>query len=595
MNARSECECARPRHPHLPKYQTCKRALFLQALEALPDQLALSVMRAVTHLPALFAALPPRLHPAALRAHHPSIDSHHSLLLTYPTIGTLHHTMHALSDLGNLTAITLRMRPHGSGNPEDMLPQEFLDHALRLPHLEDVCMEDWRLLRPPLVAASRAEPLATAAAAATAPLTRLALRNSTVSMQALAPRFSTLRTLRMLEVAAASRHDTSGQRCRMVPDDVVALARHISELTALEDLSLEQNNVVPEDWSWIAVALATLTRLRAVNVAGLQIPADVMFCVHDAEGSPPVDSDSAVVSPVWQGIESLNISGNLVCTRKPWLWRALAEMPRLTRLSVADVPMERGVFVNLAEALQAGRAARKDCSESGTAGGEGSMHLGGGGKGPAPFPLVSLDVSGCRIVWGSAFETCMREWSGLQRLVASGTGRLQRMGVPGQGLTAGRAPQAARGLVHVPHLQELVLSDHTGLGAQGLKALAPALGGLTALTVLDISRCHVGADGAAALCPELARLGRLEVLKLAANKVGSRGAGELLAAVVACTRLREVDLARNEVGDGVAVVVKAQLALLQALERLDLRGNNFREAKAALRALSIRRGNVMVL
>eukprot|EP00892_Ulva_mutabilis_P012753 jgi/Ulvmu1/9850/UM057_0003.1 len=571
----------------------CGSVEVIQALQALPDHVALSVMRAVTHLPALFAALPPSMHAAALRAHHPFIDSHAALTLIYPPLDTLPPTMRALSALGSLTAITLRMRPHGSANPEGMQPQEFLDRALCLLSLRDLSIDDWHMAKAPAATAA-ADAAAADAAAAAAPLTRLSLRNSSVSTRALAPRFGVLGTLRVLEVSAATRHDARMTSGRMVKDDAHALSAHLHKLTALEDLSLEHNRIAPEDWVKLAPVIDELPHLRAVNLACLQLPADMLFAGARVDGAcdPPLTAES--VRRVWRQIESLNVSGNLVCARNPVLWAALGQMSRLVRLAVADMPTELGIFVHLADALRAGHAV----PESATLGHDvGEAQRAGAGDVTAwpAFRLESLDASGCRTIWGNAFETCMRAWPGLQRLVAAGTGRLERMGVPGQGLTAGRAPTVATGLAHVPALQELVLRDHKGLGPEGVKALAPALATLRALTLLDLSACGAAAAGAAALCPEVARLRKLQVLRLAANGMGSDGAGDLLAALVACEQLRDLDLSRNGAGDGLAPVVKARLSQHSALERLDLRGNTFREAKATLRALSMKRGNVILL
>ena len=119
------------------------------------------------------------------------------------------------------------------------------------------------------------------------------------------------------------------------------------------------------------------------------------------------------------------------------------------------------------------------------------------------------------------------------------------------------------------------------IGATGAAALAPALGTLTALTLLDLGHNSVHANGVEALAPALSRLSRLEHLCLHRNSVGATGAAALAPPIAQLTGLTLLDLRNNDIGAGGAASLAPALGRLTRLASLNLAANNVGAAGAA--------------
>jgi hypothetical protein len=129
-----------------------------------------------------------------------------------------------------------------------------------------------------------------------------------------------------------------------------------------------------------------------------------------------------------------------------------------------------------------------------------------------------------------------------------------------------------------------------GIGDAGAIAMAPAVARLTWLTSLCLRRSNIAADGARAVAALAAQLLQLRVLDLSHNRLCDVGAAHVAAGVVApgaLRSLRRVDLSANGVrGRGVAALTAAAAAWTDAVRRHQLAAQIFRAAPAR-RVLSV--------
>ena len=139
------------------------------------------------------------------------------------------------------------------------------------------------------------------------------------------------------------------------------------------------------------------------------------------------------------------------------------------------------------------------------------------------------------------------------------------------------AEALAPALHHLPQLAAFGLADND-IGEDGAAALAPALGHLTALTRLNLSENELEAEGAVALAPALSRLSRLADLRLASNEIGPNGAAAIASPIALLTSLTLLDLTNNGIGEedtGGAEALAPALSRLSRLADLSLGQNGF--------------------
>ena len=123
--------------------------------------------------------------------------------------------------------------------------------------------------------------------------------------------------------------------------------------------------------------------------------------------------------------------------------------------------------------------------------------------------------------------------------------------------------------------------SHNPLLAPGVQALAPALDRLRKLAVLNLERTIVSvvgvgaAGGAAALAPPLGRLAALTALDLTRNHIRSDAMESLAPALSRLSRLAHLVLRENGMGAAGAAALAPPLGVLTALTLLDLQGGNY--------------------
>ena len=112
------------------------------------EDLALSILHAAPDVPTLLAALPPRLHPLALRAHNPSIDSHHSLLFHFRDAAVAAPAARAAAAVPHITSLAF----HAVRTPHCMHECQDPGHAATIfravaamPHLAALTLKGWAL------------------------------------------------------------------------------------------------------------------------------------------------------------------------------------------------------------------------------------------------------------------------------------------------------------------------------------------------------------------------------------------------------------------------------------------------------------------
>lgn len=137
---------------------------------------------------------------------------------------------------------------------------------------------------------------------------------------------------------------------------------------------------------------------------------------------------------------------------------------------------------------------------------------------------------------------------------------------------------AVKHLVSVPRLV-LATNCFKGkcLGTEGCEVLAPALGELTQLQVLELRDNYIGQKGMKALAASLRCLTQLQHLGLGMNSLGDAGAEELAPVLRDVKGLHTLGLDFNNIGKDGAFALAPALSRLGKLQNLYLFGNNFKE------------------
>jgi Ran GTPase-activating protein (RanGAP) involved in mRNA processing and transport len=153
--------------------------------------------------------------------------------------------------------------------------------------------------------------------------------------------------------------------------------------------------------------------------------------------------------------------------------------------------------------------------------------------------------------------------------------QLPHLGLDGIGLTGRNAHIVAPAIGGLAALQLLDLCGAMWheLADADVAAIAPHLGKLACLTELQLSGRDIEAGGAAALAPQVCQLTALRILNLELNDFGPDSMEALAPALGALTSLRELRLGRNERGDRAAAALAVHLPALSALAHLSLYNN----------------------
>lgn len=495
---------------------------WLQVLGRVSEDLALSILHAAPNVYTLLSTLPPKLHPLALRAHNPSIDSHHSLIYHFRDASTAVPAARAAASVPHITSLAFHAvrTPHCPLAPQDPAHVAAIHRSVAaMPHLHSFTLKGWILdldgelrlsqqLQRPGFAGGRLHTLGLSHLRA--PMT--------VLPSALAPFAG---SLTFLDFSHTHLSDAAAQ----------TLALYIGDLSCLQRLSLACTHLDDAGWAALAPQLGRPTALQALDVSGVHVSAGRLFSADpavalsrgfDSEGSSEMDVDSPAgessgalpVDRLWLRLRTLDISHNRQLRHLPDIGTRLACMEHLRRLNCAGM----GLFGEHAvEALRAMRV----------------------------LPLQSVDWSYNDLSAGaSQLSACLESgWRGLTALTLT---RAE--------IRCGAAEVLANSLACLQGLQELHM-PRNGLAQRGAVALAPAIGALHALRVLCLAQNELGDVGAQAVAQHVTGLVHLEVLDLSGNGVGGAGAAAVADAAAVLPLLRVVALQGNTVGDGGAAEV----------------------------------------
>ena len=202
---------------------------------------------------------------------------------------------------------------------------------------------------------------------------------------------------------------------------------------------------------------------------------------------------------------------------------------------------------------------------------------------PLARNLVELKVLGMDDSLGTAEIAGDLRWGDSERQQLANAlhslGRLTHLSLSGSiGVGKKAADTLAPALGSLKTLQLLDLS-HTDLGAEGAALLAPAIESLTSLQHLDIS--HAGLDYGAGIqqpIPSdflgLKSLSNLLSLNLSGNNLGAGGASQLAQAITHCSKLTHLNLSGDSLSDvGIAIMAPAAVKSVPLLQHLNLSGN----------------------
>lgn len=495
----------------------------LQVLNRVSEDLALSILHAAPSVFTLLSSLPPRLHPLALRAHHPSIDSHHSLIFHFREASTAIPAARAAASVPHITSLAF----HAVRTPHCPLAAQNPTHAAAIfraiaamPGLSSFTLKGWILdldgevqlsqqLRQPAFGGGR--------------LRALGLSHLRAPMTVLPPALAAFAgTLTALDLSHTHLSDVAAQ----------TIALYVGDLRELRRLTLGYTNL--EDGGWVALSpqLGRLSALDTLDVSGVHVSARKLFsCAapdglsaaidygmeSDDSGGMDVEEAGELVGPLWRRLETLDISHNRQLRHLPDIGARLACMERLHSLNCAGM----GLF---------GEHAVDALREM------------------APLPLRAVDLSYNDLSAGAAqLSACLHHgWRGLTSLTLTHAE-----------IRCGAAEVLAESLVALKDLQELHM-PRNGLAQRGAVALAPAIGALGALRVLSLAQNELGDVGAHAVAQHASHLMHLEVLDVSGNGVGAIGAAALAESAAGLPLLRVVGLQGNAIGeDGAAAVAEA--------------------------------------
>eukprot|EP00892_Ulva_mutabilis_P008475 jgi/Ulvmu1/59/UM001_0062.1 len=433
-----------------------------QIIAALPEPLALTLLRHQPHLHDVINAVPPRHHSLALRAHLPAIDTLATLALhTDMPLLCCRAARAAAAAFPHLTrvALTLTMPPAKS--------VRFDEETLRLlTTLPSLSVLELVRLRVSIVNARGIEGDIGPCFRGYAALRRLSLRGALASLQPLAHHVPALGP-RLTALDLSANALTAGS--------FKALSHHIGWLTALRELSLAQTRLDEQAWMLIAPKLPPLATL---NISDAYI--DRVQCLASCDGA---------LDPArfWASMENLDLGFGHLKEGLEEFGQLLACMPALRRLSLAHA---------LPSALPVATRVLRDLSM-------------------LPF-MAALDISACslRLVESDAFAACMHAW----------TPSLRELRIRSADGAADAACSAMRTLCRclLPSLAHLDLG-YSDLRDEGAAELAAGLTALTALTALELQQVRATAEGAAVLAQRASVLERLEVLQLHGNAVLGEG------------------------------------------------------------------------
>lgn len=505
----------------------------VQVLGRVSEDLALSILHAAPNVFTLLATLPPKLHPLAMRAQHPSMDSHHSLIFHFRDIAAAVPAARAAASVPHLTSLAFHAvrTPHCPLAPQAPADAAAVFRAVAdMPRLSSFTLKGWildldgelnlsRHLRQPGFGGGRLRHLG---------LSHLRAA-MTVVPPALAPFAGTLTSLDLshTHLTAAAAH---------------TLSLYVGDLRELRQLLIGCTHLGDVGWAALAPQIGRLTALEHLDVSSVHISADKFFvpvpgvvtCPGGESASESASESSGVVAfegdgglegevvagpviPIWTWLQSLDVSHNRQLRHVPDLGARLACMTSMRRLNCAGM----GLFGD--HAVDALRVMSK-------------------------LQLVAVDWSYNDLSKGAAqLSACLEGgWRGLTALTLTRSE-----------IRCGAAEMLAESLVCLQELQELHL-QRNGLAKRGTVALAPAVGELRALRVLNLAQNELGDVGAHAISQHAAGLAHLEALDLSSNGVRGLGAAAAVDAAAALPHLRLLALDGNAVGeDGVAEVVAA--------------------------------------
>jgi len=164
-----------------------------------------------------------------------------------------------------------------------------------------------------------------------------------------------------------------------------------------------------------------------------------------------------------------------------------------------------------------------------------------------------------------------------------------------QSLSPDDARRVIRAAVRSPHATHLLLGTN-GLGAEGVAALADALGEGHQLRTLYLGCNHVDAAGVAPLADRLARDQTVRAVWLKRNPIGDAGATAVAEALRDNPAVRTLDLTNTGIGPvGLRALVDALRTRPVPTERLYLGGNNLGPEAADLLVSLLRDAGVSEL
>eukprot|EP00892_Ulva_mutabilis_P003643 jgi/Ulvmu1/1650/UM114_0018.1 len=510
------------RHSFHSSFQAACRAV---ALESLSVDLQILVLRSAPSLWNLLSALPPSLHPTALHARFPSIDTSSSLTLpplqfppirfTDPSSAKKHaaasprpHPLqlwaaaaHACAQLTQLT----RLRSDGARISNSR--GTFTADAVRgLRHLS--CLSQLRCLELPEVTLRCAGSAVLAETLACMPaLTSLDLSETEADMHALAPAFQHLGALCVLRIP----------HVRLCGCQAHTLARHVTALARLTYMDISYASLRNPDWHALLPSMRSMRTLRVLRLDHNQLM---------ESGVWPNEAGGRVHE--WHALEELSLQGN-------WLLAAgAAHFATAARASLKRLDMTSTGLTAPGVAALALPLCCLSCLED--------LRLGGN----------CLAAEGI-----TELAACFDSIPSVTALDLSGT-ETNDTGVAVLGML----------LPSLPRLQVLQLASNN-IEWEGAEMLCRALPGLP-LRELDLSYNLIGDEGAEALAGVADGLSQLRRLGLAQAGVGPGGARRLFPALARLPLLRRFDLSCNVVRDVGAACLRGELGRMRALEGMHM-------------------------
>eukprot|EP00892_Ulva_mutabilis_P004129 jgi/Ulvmu1/2088/UM124_0003.1 len=614
-----------PAHTHDAPAQAARSAAAAKVLEALPEHLAVLVLRAalrdippcvgrsmlsVSSVPfeerralrmhAVMGLLPAPLQPLVVRAHDPAVDSAAALSLTHAGADAAAATARAAAQglSTQLTALSLHatlkhehMRARvGAGaqfTHEDVRAAvEAVSQPLgHLRYLESLTFCVVTQCRPLLCVHTLSDVLPR--------LTRLTHLNVSRSagagpgLRGLTRSLPALRTLRVLDLSRGSVDGNHQDKAQLQ-----ALGDALRALTMLSSLSLAQNKL--EGWRWDALAPAAAAlplRRLDLEMCGL------------GDGFDLFSGVGAGVGAAFARLEEIVLSKNNFTLSAP---EFLGRLPQLAHLAMTRLPLSVGAEEKLLQDLVANEALRLHV-----------LKLGQCNSGPVALAALCCGLERwttlrcVSLSWrrGEAAAALpeiapwLAELPVLHELYLGYACMLNAAAVPESlgrltGLTSLRmlwlqcgvegARELACRLRELSGLRALEIWCNPGeCEASGGEELAACMHALSHLTLLNLDSLMLEAAGAERLADCLACMSCLHELRLARNAITPNGAKALAPALRPLCVLRVLELSRNRLGDDGASVLATVLPTLTAMRQLGLGACGMSETgkAAVLRAL----------